>query len=220
MSRHHRAHTRNDAQATGSLKTHLLQEHGQSCCDLSLKWRMKHISCCSISVISVLVTFLVDEMTPCFLLLDLWDLMVKNWAKYYWISWQNTVGNIINFMLIAWEHIYLQKYLFKMVKWLSIIFSDQWVINVHCLVMIFTVNLLRIFIHFYVTVIILPVSGCSLLKLWIVRFQSWLHKIKLHFCEIYHKPYHFKNLFMSQKFNCVKFMTLNTLTLLINHALS
>lgn len=51
------------------------------------------------------------------LLLDLWDLMVVNWAKYYWISWQNTAGSIINCMLIAWEHIYLQKNICS--KWSS-----------------------------------------------------------------------------------------------------
>lgn len=36
VSLYYRTHTRDVPQAPGSLKTHLLQEHGQSCCDLSL----------------------------------------------------------------------------------------------------------------------------------------------------------------------------------------
>jgi hypothetical protein len=72
--------------------------------------------------------------------------------------------------------------------------------------------LLRIFIQINdIIVIVSLVSGYSWFRVWIIRFQSWLLRTKLHFCETYHEPYHFKNLFMSQKFNCVKFMTLNTL---------
>jgi hypothetical protein len=71
------------------------------------------VSWCLICVKSVLVTFLWLEMPPCFPLLELWDPMVVNWAKYYWISWQNTVGSVINCMLIAWEHVYLQTFCSK-----------------------------------------------------------------------------------------------------------